>query len=75
MLFKKGDVLEYADNFYGIITDVKEDGIFLDMSDGSNFILTRSQAMLGIANGRIKFKSFKKDDVSPANWFYSKFKF
>lgn len=75
MMFKKGDVLEYADNFYGIITDVREDGIFLDMSDGSNFILTRSQAMLGIANGRIKFKEFKKDDISPSNWFYSKFRF
>jgi hypothetical protein len=75
MMFKPGDVLEYANNMYGIITHVRAEGIFIDLSDGSNFILTRAQLMLGVAKGNIKFRSYKKDEVSPAHWFYSKFKF
>lgn len=75
MIFKVGDVLEYNDGIYGIITHVRDKGIFLDLSDGSTFILSRSQLMLGIASGNIKFKAFKKDGISPAHWFYSNFKF
>lgn len=75
MLFKVGDVLEYANNMYGIITHVRAEGIFIDLSDGSNFILTRAQLISGVAKGNISFRSYKKDQISPAHWYYSKFKF
>ena len=74
MLFKVGDVLEYNNGMYGIITTVRDEGIFLDLSDGSDFILSRSQLMQGIANGNIKFKSFA-DGIKPRQWFYTTFKF
>ena len=74
MLFKVGDVLEYNNGMYGIITTVRDEGIFLDLSDGSNFILSNSQLMQGIAKGNIKFKSFS-DGIKPSHWFYSTFKF
>lgn len=75
MIFKVGDVLDYNNGMCGIITRVRDEGIFLDLSDGSSFILSRSQLMQGIVRGNIKFKAFKKDGVSPAHWFYSNFKF
>ena len=74
MMFKVGDVLEYNNGMYGIITTVRDEGIFLDLSDGSDFILSRSQLMQGIAKGNIKFKSFA-DGIKPRQWFYTTFKF
>jgi len=73
-MFKVGDVLECNNGMYGIITAIRDEGIFLDLSDGFTFILSRSQLMQGIANGDIKFKSFA-DNIKPRHWFYSKFKF
>lgn len=75
MIVKLGDVLEYNNGMYGLVVHVTDDGAILDLSDGTSFTITRSQILMGISKGTIKYKSFKKDEISPSHWFYSKFKF
>lgn len=75
MIVKLGDVLEYNNGMYGLVIHVTDDGAILDLSDGTSFTITRSQILMGISKGNIKYKSFKKDEISPSHWFYSKFKF
>lgn len=75
MIIKLGDVLEYNNGMYGLVVHVTDDGAILDLSDGSSFTITHSQILTGFSKGNIKYKSFKKDEISPSHWFYSKFKF
>jgi len=58
MIFKIGDVLGYNNGYHAIITDINNDDIDLDLSDGSRFIIKKSKLLNGIAAGNIKFNSF-----------------
>ncbi len=60
MIVKLGDVLEYNNGMYGLVVHVTNDGAILDLSDGTSFTITRSQILMGISKGNIKYKSFKK---------------
>ena len=43
MLFKVGDVLEYNNGYYGVITKIEGDDISLDLSDGSHFYIKKQK--------------------------------
>ena len=58
MLFKVNDVLEYNNGYYAIITLIEADNIFLDLSDGSHFIIKKHELINGVINGNIKIKHF-----------------
>ena len=73
MLFKVGDVLEYNNGYYGIITAIEGDDIFLDLSDGSHFYFKKQKLTNGIVNGNIKIKHFT-ESFKPIPWFKEKFK-
>jgi len=65
MIFKVGDVLEYNNGYYGIINEIVDDDIFLDLSDGSHFYFKKQKLMNGVINGNIKFKSFSGNITPP----------
>ena len=65
MIFKIGDVLGYNNGYRAIITDINNDDIDLDLSDGSRFIIKRSKLMNGIVRGNIKFNSFSGNIKPP----------
>ena len=66
MLFKIGDVLEYPNGYSAVILDIDNgyEFITIEISNGEKFTLDRSSLVMGIASGRIKFKSFS-DNVKP----------
>ena len=47
MIFKIGDVLGYNNGYHAIITDINNDDIDLDLSDGSRFIIKTSKLING----------------------------
>tara|TARA_B100000900_G_scaffold130220_1_gene110147 strand:- start:385 stop:606 length:222 start_codon:yes stop_codon:yes gene_type:complete len=65
MIFKIGDVLGYNNGYHAIITDINNDDIDLDLSDGSRFIIKKSKLINGIAAGNIKFNSFSGNIKPP----------
>lgn len=74
MLFKINDVLEYNNGYYAIITKIENGNIFLNLSDGSNFIITKSKLINGVIKGNIKIKHFT-ENIKPLPWFNKKFNF
>jgi hypothetical protein len=72
MLFKVNDVLEYNNGYYAIIREINGDDIFLDISDGSTFFVTKSKLINGVAKGNIKIKNLV-DGLKPIPWFEKKF--
>jgi len=65
MIFKVGDVLGYNNGYHAIITDISDDDIDLDLSDGSRFIIKKSKLINGIVTGNIKFNSFSGNITPP----------
>jgi len=74
MLFKVDDVLEYNNGYYAIIREIDDNDVFLDLSDGSRFIIKRSKLINGVVKGNIKIKNLI-DGVKPIPWFNKKFDF
>ena len=65
MLVRVGDVLYYSCGHTGYVTDIQNDNYSLELSDGTNFVLTKNELYNGIIKGNIKFMSFSGDIKPP----------
>lgn len=57
MLFKVGDVLEYRNGYSAIISNINDEFINLEISNGEKYVVYRGELISAIASGTIKFKT------------------
>lgn len=65
MLFKVGDVLEYRNGYSAIISNIDDDFINLEISNGEKYVVYRGELILAIVSGTIKFRSFSYNVKPP----------